>query len=148
MTQKDFEDLFACLTRHGVRALIVGAHAVAFYAKPRYTKDIDILVEPSPENAARLVAALDEFGFGQIGVTEGDFAQAGRVVQIGYPPNRVDLITSISGVSFEDAWNGRVPGAYGSQKVEYIGRTELIKNKKAAGRPRDLADLAILAENE
>ncbi len=146
MTEKDYEDLLGCLTRHGVRALIVGAHAVALHAKPRYTKDIDILVEPTPENAARLIAALDAFGLGNIGLSAEDFITKGRIVQLGYPPNRIDLITSISGVSFEEAWGGRVEAQYGSTNFFFLGKDELIKNKRAAARPQDLADLAWLEE--
>jgi hypothetical protein len=148
VTQKDFEDLFACLMRHGVKALVVGAHAVAFHAKPRYTKDVDVLVEPAPENAERLVAALEEFGFGGIGLTPHDFTREGRIVQLGFPPSRIDLITSISGVTFAEAWAGRVAGTYGSAEVMYIGKADLIRAKKAAGRPQDLVDVATLTGPE
>jgi hypothetical protein len=140
---RDFEELFALLKRHGVNALIVGAHAVAFYAKPRYTKDLDVFVEPKPENAARLLAALQAFGFGDLGLTENDFVP-GRIVQLGVPPNRVDLITAIDGVTFEEAWRGRVTGRLGSQEVDFIGLEALRRNKRAAARPQDLVDLAIL----
>lgn len=143
-TSRDFEELFACLRRHDVKALVVGAHAVAFHAKPRHTKDIDVLVEPTEENAARLLRALEEFGFGGLGLTAGDFAREGRVVQLGYPPSRVDLITSIAGVTFEEAWAGRVSGRYGSAEVDFIGRAALIRAKRAAGRPQDEMDLAWL----
>lgn len=143
---KDFEELFACLNARGVRAVIVGAYAVAFHAKPRFTKDIDILVEPSIENADRLLAALADFGFGSLGLTASDFATAGRIVQLGYPPSRVDLITAIDGVDFATAWRGRVEGRYGSAAVFYLGKDQLIRNKSAAGRPQDLVDLATLEE--
>ncbi len=132
------------MRRHGVKALAVGAHAVAFHAKPRHTKDIDVLVEPTEANAERLLRALEEFGFGGLGLTAGDFAQEGRVVQLGYPPSRVDLITSIAGVTFDEAWVGRMSGRYGSTKVDYIGRAALIRAKRAAGRPQDEMDLAWL----
>ncbi len=141
---KDFEDLFACFAKQDVRAVVVGAHAVAFHAKPRYTKDLDILIEPTPGNAKRVVAALAEFGFGDVGLTADDFASPGRVVQLGHPPNRIDLITSIDGVSFSDVWNGRVEGRYGNAIVQFIGRDELIRNKRASARPQDLADLSWL----
>jgi hypothetical protein len=145
---KDFEELFACFANHGVRAVVVGAHAVAFHAKPRYTKDLDILIEPTLENAARVVAALVEFGFGEVGLTAEDFAASGRVVQLGHPPNRIDLITSIDGVSFAEAWRGRAEGKYGEAKVQFIGRDELIRNKRASGRPQDLADLSWLESKQ
>lgn len=125
---------------------MVGAHAVAFHAKPRHTKDIDVLVEPTHENAERLLRALEEFGFGGLGLTAADFAQEGRVIQLGYPPSRVDLITSIAGVGFDEAWAGRVSGRYGSAEVDYIGREALIRAKRAADRPQDRMDLEWLQE--
>ena len=143
---KDFEELFACLNAHRVRALIVGAYAVAFHGKPRFTKDIDILVEPASENAERLVAALADFGFGSVGLSVNDFEEPGRIVQLGYPPNRIDLITAIDGVDFDSAWRGRVAGRYGSAEVFYLGRDELIRNKLASGRPQDQVDLTALGE--
>lgn len=144
---RDFEELFACLNARGVRALIVGGYAVAFHAKPRYTKDIDVLIEPSAENAARLVDALNDFGFGGLGLTTEDFTKLGNVIQLGYPPNRVDVLTAITGVTFDDAWSSRVAGMYGSEAVFYIGRDALARNKAAAGRPQDLADLAVLVRS-
>jgi hypothetical protein len=142
---KDFEELFACLTHRKVKALVVGGYAVAFHGQPRFTKDIDVFVEPSPENAERLLAALTDFGFGGLGLTAADFASAGKIVQLGVAPNRVDLLTTIDGVTFDEAWRGRVPGHYGSQAVDYIGRAELIRNKRASGRPQDLLDIEGLA---
>jgi hypothetical protein len=132
------------LSRRNVRALVVGAHAVAFHAKPRFTKDFDLFVEADVENAERLLAALADFGFGALGLTREDFATAGRVVQLGVAPSRIDIATAIDGVSFEEAWAGRVAGSYGSTPVWYIGREELIRNKAAAARPQDLADLSWL----
>ncbi|MGB6849079.1 MAG: hypothetical protein WBG05_12860 [Thermoanaerobaculia bacterium] len=119
----------------------MGGHALAFHAKPRFTKDIDILVEPSADNAKRLMQALDDFGFGDVGLTEGDFSAPGAIVQLGVAPNRIDLITAIDGVTFDEAWQGRVRGRFGSQEVFYLGKTELIRNKQASGRKQDLADL-------
>ena len=141
---KDFEELFALFTVHGVKALVVGGHAFAFHAKPRYTKDIDIWIEPTPENAERLLRALEDFGFGGLDLTVKDFTEARRFVQLGYPPNRIDLLTSIPGVDFAEAWANRIEDLYGNQAVAYLGRDELIRNKEAAGRPQDLADLAVL----
>ncbi|MGB6001660.1 MAG: hypothetical protein WBI00_14360 [Thermoanaerobaculia bacterium] len=119
----------------------MSGHALAFHAKPRFTKDIDILVEPSADNAKRLMQALDDFGFGDVGLTEGDFSAPGAIVQLGVAPNRIDLITAIDGVTFDEAWQGRVRGRFGSQEVFYLGKTELIRNKQASGRKQDLADL-------
>ncbi len=141
MANKDFEELFACLTGRSVKALVVGAHAVAHHAKPRYTKDVDILIEPSVANAERLLQALDDFGFGSLDLSLEDFSTAGKIVQLGYEPNRVDFITSLGKVSFEAAWAGRVEGRYGTQQVFFLGLRELILAKEDAGRPQDLADL-------
>ncbi len=99
MANRDFEELFECLTRRRVKALVVGAHAVAYHAKPRYTKDVDILVEPSIANAERLLLALEDFGLGSLDLTVEDFSSAGKIVQLGYEPNRVDFITSLGKVS-------------------------------------------------
>ncbi|MBA3888276.1 MAG: hypothetical protein H0X67_21505 [Acidobacteria bacterium] len=144
MVTKDFAELFACFSARGVRAIVVGGYAFAFHAKPRFTKDIDVFVEPTPENAAALLLALEDFGFGGLNLTAEDFTRAGSVVQLGVPPNRVDLMTAIDGVSFREAWDGRVAGQYGSVPVFYLGRTELIRNKRASGRAQDLADLEAL----
>ena len=141
---KDFEELFACLARRGVEYVIIGAHAVAFHAKPRYTKDIDLLVGFEAPNATRLVRALEDFGFGSVGLTPTDFTTPGIIVQLGVAPNRVDLITQIPGVSFDEALAGRVAGSYGLQPVWFIGLDALIRAKEASGRPQDLADLAWL----
>jgi hypothetical protein len=141
---KDFEELFRFFANHDVRSVIVGAHAVAFHAKPRYTKDIDLLLEPTRENAVRVLAALDEFGFGGLGVAIEDLAAPGRILQLGQPPNRIDLITSIDGVTFDEVWSGKESGKYGTVDVWFIGRQDLIRNKRAAGRPQDLSDLSWL----
>jgi hypothetical protein len=146
MVTKDFEELFASFNSHSVKAVIVGAYALAFHAKPRYTKDIDILLEPSRENAARVMAALSDFGFGNVGITAADLEKTGQVIQLGVPPIRIDLLTSIDGVSFDEAWSGRAAGQYGQQKVSYLGRAELIRNKRASGRLQDQADLDMLGE--
>ena len=119
----------------------MGGHALAFHAKPRFTKDIDIFVEPSSKNAKRLMQALDDFGFGDVGLNEEDFSKPGAIVQLGVAPNRIDLITAIDGVTFDEAWQGREKGRFGSQDVYYLGKAELIRNKRASGRKQDLADL-------
>jgi hypothetical protein len=139
---RDFKDFLELLAQHDVKALIIGAFAVAFHAKPRFTKDLDIFVEATPDNAERLLRAIDAFGFGTLSLSIGDFAP-GRVTQLGFPPNRIDLVTSIDGVTFEEAWASRVAGKYGDIDVWYIGREALVRNK-AAARPQDLMDLATL----
>ena len=137
----DFEELLAAFNANRVRAIIVGAHALAFHGRPRFTKDLDILIEPSVENAERVVQSLAEFGFGSVGLTAADFAEPGPIVQLGVAPNRIDLLTAIDGVTFEEAWNGRVEGHFGQQRVAFLGRAEFLRNKRASGRPQDLADI-------
>lgn len=145
--QPDFKDLLALFNKHEVDYIIAGAYALAFHGAPRYTGDLDILVKPEPANAKRIVRALHEFGFGSVGLTEGDFAQEGRIVQLGYPPVRVDIITSITGVSWERARSGRAQGQFGDVPVHYIGREDLVANKRALGRKKDLADLEAIGED-
>ncbi|HKO58463.1 MAG TPA: hypothetical protein VJ276_21540 [Thermoanaerobaculia bacterium] len=142
----DFGDLLAAFTAHDVRALIIGAYAVAHHAKPRFTKDLDFFTEPSPENAERVLRALADFGFGEIGLGIADLSVPGKIIQLGFPPHRIDLVTSIDGVSFAEAWNGRSAGTLDGEPAFYIGRRELMRNKEASGRPQDLVDLALLRE--
>jgi hypothetical protein len=127
--------------------IIVGAHALAFHGAPRYTGDMDILARPDSENAQRILSALNEFGFGSLGLTVGDFTSLDKVVQLGVAPVRVDIVTSITGVSWEDAYAARVAGTYGGLEVYYIGRKQFILNKRAIGRKKDLADLEAIGED-
>ena len=103
-----------------------------------------MFVDPTSDNAERVLLALDDFGFGGLGLTVADFSTPGRIVQLGVIPNRIDLITAIDGVTFDEAWNGRASGHFGSEPVPYLGRQELLRNKRAAGRPQDLADIDAL----
>lgn len=144
--QPDFRDLLALFNAHQVDFLIIGGYALAFHGAPRYTGDIDIFVRPEAANAQRILAALDEFGFGSVNLTAGDFEDPNKVVQLGVPPVRVDIMTSLTGVSWEDAFAGRVQGKYGDIPVSYIGREQLIANKREMGRKKDLADLEALGE--
>jgi hypothetical protein len=141
---KDFEELFALLGAHGVRFLVVGGYALAFHATPRYTKDLDILLDPAPANAERLLQALSDFGFGSLNLQVEDFTTAGNIIQLGHPPNRIDFLNSLKGVRFEEAWEHRVEGLFSDQKVFYIGLEDLIRNKQAVGRPQDRVDVAML----
>lgn len=143
---RDFSELLALFNAHRVDYLIVGAHALAFHGAPRYTADLDLLVRPDAENARRVLRALEEFGFGSLGLTGDDFTAPDQVIQLGAPPVRVDLVTSITGVSWEQAAAGRVEGRYGDLDAHYLGKNELIQNKRALGRKRDLADLEALGE--
>jgi len=146
--KSDFEELFACLTARHVRFVVVGGHALAYHGRPRFTKDLDVFVEPTSENAARLLLALEDFGFGGLDLKTADFDRPGMVVQLGIAPNRVDLLTTIDGVSFEQAWNGRVVGRFGTESVPFLGRRELLANKRAVGRLQDLADIEALGPDD
>ena len=142
--EKDFAELLRLFNKHRVRYCVVGAFAVGFYAIPRYTKDLDVLVEPTEENGERICRALRDFGFGSLKIGPRDFSRKGSFIQLGYEPVRVDLITSIPGVTFEQVWRNRERGQYGRTRVFFIGRRELLKNKRVSRRKQDLADLEIL----
>lgn len=142
----DYKELFRLFNDHKVRYIIVGSYALAFHGAPRYTGDIDILVKPDPENAVNIIKALDDFGFGSVGLSESDFILLGKIIQLGYPPVRIDLITSISGVDWDTAEKGSVPGQYGEIPVSYLGKKEFILNKQTTNRKKDLADLEALGE--
>ena len=144
--QQDFSELLALFNDHRVNYVIVGGYALAFHGAPRFTGDLDIFVKPDHENARRIVAALNEFGFASLGLTEGDFEGPDQVIQLGVAPVRVDLITSITGLSWEEVFASRVPSNYGDVPVSYIGREELIVNKRAVGRAKDIADLEALGQ--
>lgn len=141
---KNLRKFIALLNSTNVKFLVVGGHAVAFHGHPRFTGDIGFFVERSSENAARLERVLSEFGFGGLGVTAVDFLEPETIVQLGRPPNRIDLLTGIDGVNFQEAWAGRIDGKLDGLPVAFIGKNELLKNKRASGRPQDLADLAKL----
>jgi hypothetical protein len=140
----DLREFVELLNSRRVEYLVVGAHAVAFYGHPRFTGDIDFLVRPEIGNAERIVEVLQAFGFGQIGLVANDFVQPGKIIQLGQPPNRIDLLTSISGVEFDSAWHSREEGALDGLPVHFLGWKALIENKLASGRPKDLADVAEL----
>jgi len=144
--QEDFRELLALFGEHDVEYAIVGGYALAFHGAPRATGDIDIVVRPERDNAERILRALTDFGFGSLDLTVDDFTHPDRVVQLGYPPVRVDLMTSVSGVSWEQIEAGLAQGTYGSTVVRFIGRAELLANKRSTGRLKDLADLEALGE--
>lgn len=139
--QTDLREFIALLNSQSVEYVIVGGHAVAFHGHPRYTGDIDFLVRATPENARRVLDVLEAFGFGSIGITEQELTEPGRVISLGQPPNRIDLLTSISGVDFDEAWTSRVDTMLDDQRVALLGWNELIRNKKMSGRIKDQADL-------
>jgi hypothetical protein len=144
--QQDFKELLALFNAHKVEYVIVGGYALAFHGAPRYTGNIEILVRPDEHNAKLVLKALAEFGFGSVGLKEKDFVLPDKVVQLGVPPVRVDIMTSLSGISWEEAHSGRVAGKYGDITVHYLGRKQFVANKKATGRRKDLADLEALGE--
>lgn len=143
---EDASDLLAALADAGADHLVVGAHALAAHGIPRATADFDVLVRPSPGNAARVMAALVAFGapVEAHGVTLADLARAGTVYQLGLPPRRVDVLTAISGMDFEQAWSSRLEVSIGGRRVAVLGREALIKNKLASGRAKDLLDVEAL----
>jgi hypothetical protein len=145
-TQPDFRELLALFNAHHVEYLIVGGYALAFHGAPRFTGDLDIFVQPGMANAQRILTALAAFGFASVGLTPSDFERPDQVVQLGVPPVRVDLLTSITDVSWDEAWAGRIAGSYGDMPVYYLGREQFIANKRATGRTKDLADLEMLGE--
>jgi len=144
--QRDFKELFECFNVRNVEYVIVGGYALAFHGAPRMTGDIDILVKADSDNAGRILAALDDFGFQSLNLTVSDFDRPDSVVQLGVPPARVDIITSITGVSWEQVQAGKVAGNYGGVPIFFLGRKEFVGNKKAIGRKKDLADLESLGE--
>jgi hypothetical protein len=145
---EDFRDLLVLFADAGVEFLIVGAYALALHGAPRASGDIDLFVRPALDNAERVFAALARFGapLESAGVVAADFAQPGVVYQIGLPPCRVDVLTEISGVTFEEAWASRATGELQGRTVAFIGREAFLKNKEAAGRPKDIADAARLRQ--
>jgi hypothetical protein len=124
--------------------VIVGAWAVAFHGRPRYTGDLDIFVAREPDNADRLMQVIEAFGFSQSGINRDDFLQVDHVIQLGREPNRIDILTGISGVSFDDAWASREQGSISDVDVFFISRDLLIRNKRAANRDKDQADIKLL----
>lgn len=143
---EDFRDVVVLFADGGVEFVVVGAYALAFHGAPRASGDIDLFVRPSPENAERVFSSLVKFGapLPAHGITASDFATPGVVYQVGLPPRRIDVLTEISGVSFDEVWATRVPTEVEGRTVNVIGKDAYLRNKRAAGRPKDLADAARL----
>ena len=146
--ERDFKELLVLLNSHHVEYLLVGAYALAFHGAPRFTGDLDVFVKPDPANSARVMASLRDFGFGSVGLSAQDFEKPNQVIQLGVPPVRIDLITTISGVSWEDAVAEGVAAELDGVPVRFIGRAHLVANKRASGRKKDIADLEALGETE
>jgi Nucleotidyl transferase of unknown function (DUF2204) len=146
MLNQDFKEFIQFLNDNHVQYLIVGGYAVAIHGHPRYTKDIDIWIETSPDNANNLLQALEQFGFSSLGLQIQDFLTPNQIIQLGYPPNRIDLLTNIDGVIFEDCYPLRLEVVIDDVVVTFIDLDNLKKNKKASGRLQDLADLENLSD--
>jgi len=138
---KDFEEFFELLNKNDVQYLVVGGYAYAIHVEPRFTKDLDIFIKRDKDNIGKILHTLHEFGFGSLDISENDFLEPDRIIQLGNPPLRIDILTSISGVEFDEAWSSKIRGRYGSQTVYFIGKNEFRKNKKMSGRKSDLEDL-------
>jgi len=144
MLNEDFKEFVALLTSNRVDYLIVGAYALAAYGHPRYTGDLYFWIGTDPANARRLLAALDQFGFGALGIGLEDLTTPNRVIQLGYPPRRIDLLTSIDGVAFAPSFERRFVVALDGQSLNFIALEDFKTNKRASGRHKDLADLDAL----
>lgn len=137
----DFKEFIELLNAHEVRYLVIGGYAVAFHGHPRYTKDLDVWIDATLANAKQLFNVLNEFGFGGIGLSANDFATVGNTVQLGYPPNRIDILTVADGVDFDDCFQAYQEVIIDDIPIKFIDRNNLRRNKQASGRFQDLADL-------
>jgi hypothetical protein len=147
---EDFRDVLTELVRAGARFLVVGAHALSAHGVPRATADLDIWVDPDPANADRVYAALAAFGapLETLGITRADFQRPAIVTQFGLPPLRIDVMTSVSGLTFDDAWRTHIVGSIEGVRVPILDRASFIRNKRASGRTKDLADLELLRADD
>lgn len=143
---RDFKELLELFNANEVEYLIVGGYALAFHGAPRFTGDIDLLVKAESENARRILNALNQFGFGSVDLSEIDFIAPDKVVQLGMPPVRIDILTSLTEVDWVKAWTNKVAGRYGDTPVCFISKGDLIANKRALGRQKDLADIEALEQ--
>ena len=144
---QDFREFIQLLNKNKVRYLVIGGYAVAFHGHPRYTKDIDFWIEPYEANTKKLIKALKEFGFGSLDLRAEDFQEPNTIVQLGYPPNRIDLITTPKDIDFKICWENRIKIEVKGTTINFIDLENLKKNKKAIGRFQDLADLENLTNS-
>ena len=142
--EKDFEEFIKLLNYHKIKYVIVGAYALIYYTLPRNTGDIDIFIEASELNAGKILDVLKDFGFQSMELQKEDFLKPDIVIQLGYPPNRIDIITGVSGISFSEVYNNRVEIKMGTEKVWIISANDLLKNKKSTNRAKDKADAELL----
>jgi len=140
----DFSDFIKALKQHEVQFVIVGAFALAFHGQPRSTGDLDVWIKPIPANAKALLDALSTFGFQSLSIAEQDIL-SGKIIQLGFPPVRIDLISALDGLTSDEIWAGRASGKLGDHEIWYLGKEAFIKNKKAVGRHKDLADIESLS---
>ena len=137
----DFKEFLQLLDQKGVRYLVAGGHAVAFHGYPRHTKDLHIWIEPDPENAEKLTSVMEEFGFASLELTIEDFLEPGTIIQLGHPPNSIDLLTTLTGIDFDSCFESRTTNTIDNIQVKFLDLENLKRNKRAVGRPQDLADL-------
>jgi hypothetical protein len=140
----DFDEFIESLIAHGVEFLIVGAYALAFHGAPRFTGDLDVLVRPTRDNANRVLEAIRAFGFPTIGLQPDEIIEGNRLLQMGEEPVQIHVMSAISGVPWDDAWHDRATGNCGRHVVAFLGRDTFLRNKRAAARPKDLADIDAL----
>jgi len=138
---EDFEDFVKLLSKYEAEYMVVGGYAMAFHGKPRYTGDLDIWINISEDNAKKLLKVMEDFGMASLGFRKEDFLEPGYISQIGQPPLRIDILNSIDGVSFEEAYKNRQKIAEGDLEISFIGLQELIRNKMASGRKQDMQDI-------
>ena len=141
MLSKDFREFIKLLNENKVKYLVVGGYAVALHGHPRYTKDLDIWIELSPENAKKILLALEVFGFGSLDLKTDDFLEEDQVIQLGFPPNRIDIITALKDVTFKECYKSKLQVIIEGVEINFINLEDLKKNKRATGRPQDLADV-------
>jgi len=141
MLSKDFKEFVELLNENNVKYLVVGGYAVALHGHPRYTKDLDVWIELSPDNASRVLKTLETFGFGSLDLKPDDFLEESQVIQLGYPPNRIDILTTLKDISFNECYKSRVQVEIQGVRIHFIDIDNLKKNKRATGRSQDLADV-------
>ena len=144
MFEQDFIEFIELLNAYNVEYMVIGAHALAFHGRPRHTGDLDIWINPSIENAERMLKVIDEFGFASLGLKKEDFQNDNYVTQLGYPPLRIDILNAISGVEFGEAYSNRINTEVDGLQINFINIDDFIANKKASGRKKDLGDIASL----